>query len=245
VSCTSTTMCVAVGSANDRPLVWRWNGITWAAEATPAVYGDLGGVSCSSAHACMAVGQQTSSTGFHLSTLAEEWDGTTWSIQPTPSPTPVSRNPSPGGSSLWKVSCARADACMAIGYATGDSGNSAFTESWNGTSWALQTPPNPGYELENISCTAPNGCTAVGYHRTRRFFFFHGPDVASAEMWNGRSWSSQPLPSLHSSVGSSLAGVSCTTTDTCTAVGTIRSKGKILSAGVIAREPPVASRATK
>ena len=52
VSCTSAAACVAVG---DNGLVERWDGATWAIQATPST-GGLLAVSCTSAAACTAVG---------------------------------------------------------------------------------------------------------------------------------------------------------------------------------------------
>ena len=46
----------------------------------------LAGVSCTSATACTAVGNYRNSAG-KLVTLAERWNGTSWTIQPTPNPT--------------------------------------------------------------------------------------------------------------------------------------------------------------
>ncbi|MDQ6805931.1 MAG: hypothetical protein M3065_13410, partial [Actinomycetota bacterium] len=45
-------------------------------------------------------------------TLAEAWDGTTWTLQPTPNP---------AGSSGWLsgVSCTSATACTAAGFSSG------------------------------------------------------------------------------------------------------------------------------
>ena len=44
-----------------------------------------GGVSCPAANACIAVGRSITTSG-PCTTLAESWNGTGWSIQPTPNP---------------------------------------------------------------------------------------------------------------------------------------------------------------
>jgi hypothetical protein len=47
----------------------------------------LSGVSCASDKACTAVGDwMKAGTGKQV-TLAEAWDGTAWTVQPTPNPT--------------------------------------------------------------------------------------------------------------------------------------------------------------
>lgn len=70
-------------------LAERWNGACWFIQPTPnpvgAASAELLGVSCTSADACTAVGDDTYSAGRQL-TLAEWWNGAGWSIRPTPSP---------------------------------------------------------------------------------------------------------------------------------------------------------------
>lgn len=94
VSCTSSTKCTAVGySLPTRqtiiPLVERWNGSKWTSQLPanrPTSLGaQLEGVSCSQATECTAVGYRY---GAHSSresvTLAENWNGSAWAVQPTP-----------------------------------------------------------------------------------------------------------------------------------------------------------------
>src|SRR5215472_13462533 len=137
VSCTSASACTAVGisdplSASATTLAERWNGTRWTIQATPNPRqggGGLGGVSCTSASACTAVGA-ANPFGASATTLAERWNGTRWSIQST-------RNPPQGGGALNGVSCTSASACTAVG-AANPFGPSATTlaERWNGTRWS-------------------------------------------------------------------------------------------------------------
>jgi hypothetical protein len=56
----------------------------WTVTTNPAPSGSgLGDVTCLSATACIAVGDDTSSSGI-AQTLVESWDGTSWSIVPSP-----------------------------------------------------------------------------------------------------------------------------------------------------------------
>jgi hypothetical protein len=102
----------------------------WSIQDTSDVQvnaGEVSGVSCPETDWCVALGSSTSSTG--SGTLAESWNGTAWSIQPTPIP-PGSTN-----SKLAGVSCSAPDACMAVGVAISHTGSyAALTEAWNGTS---------------------------------------------------------------------------------------------------------------
>ena len=101
----------------------------WSIQTTPNPAGGsdfvLSGVSCASASACTAVGgpAQPATTGV---TLAEGWNGTTWSIQHTPNPTGVQ------GSGLGGVSCASATACTAVGGSFNGTAGATLAERWNG-----------------------------------------------------------------------------------------------------------------
>jgi hypothetical protein len=112
----------------------------WSIQHTPNPTGGsdviLNGVSCTSASACTAVGgpPQPATTGV---TLAERWNGTTWSIQHTPNPTGASLT------LLQGVSCASASACTAVGSTSTSTTTVTLAERWNGTTWSIQTTPNP------------------------------------------------------------------------------------------------------
>ena len=68
------------------------------------------GDSCATDASCIAVGNwSTSYNGLPSSTLAEGWDGTAWTIQPTPDPAGAT------DSSLNGVACTSASACVAVG----------------------------------------------------------------------------------------------------------------------------------
>jgi hypothetical protein len=65
-------------------------------------------VACTSANACTAVGAYNTSTNVPLP-LAERWNGSSWTVQPTPTP------PNATASVLQAVSCTSATACTAVG----------------------------------------------------------------------------------------------------------------------------------
>ncbi|HEV2239418.1 MAG TPA: hypothetical protein VGR98_00125 [Streptosporangiaceae bacterium] len=120
VSCTSATACTAVGSYRDSsgitfPLAERWNGTSWALQspAWSAIWAGarLGGVSCASATACTAVGTiiQAGAPAYPARTLAESWDGSSWTAASTRDPATATQ------SSLGGVSCPSAAVCTAVG----------------------------------------------------------------------------------------------------------------------------------
>jgi hypothetical protein len=168
--------------------------------------GQLFWVSCPAADWCMAVGTCTKASGAGVA-LAEQWNGNTWRILPTPNPARATV------SSLFGVSCASPSACEAVGVTVSRSGaQKALAEGWNGSRWQLQHAPSlaGGGQLNGVSCTSPSACTAVGGTPPGT------PRKVLAERWNGSSWQIQSAPSP---AGAFLSGVACTSSAACTAVG--------------------------
>jgi hypothetical protein len=216
VSCASAAACTAVGyyltsgNLKNRTFIESWNGTSWSVVPSPnrgTADNSLAGVSCASAAACTAVGSTTNSSGVSA-TLIESWNGTSWSVMPSP-------NPGTGGDALQGVSCISAAACTAVG-SSAPSGAVGRTliESWNGTRWSVVPSPRPGSldELDGVSCTSAAACTAVGYYRSSG-----GPVRTLIESWNGTRWSVLPSPNPGGS--DVLFGVSCASAAACTAVG--------------------------
>ena len=211
VSCKSAASCTAVGFF-DSPggalsLAEAWNGQEWTIQATPnppgpAAVSQFNGVSCSSATACTAVGFSQNSSSTDL-TLAEGWNGTAWSIQPTPDPADADSFP---GSVLSAISCSSATACMAVGNYTNTAGNVVtLAESWNGTAWKIETTLNPAgaqtTALVGVFCGSAADCTAVG-----RSFDAAGNQTAVVESWNGVAWTSQVAAVPSGATGAELSG---------------------------------------
>jgi hypothetical protein len=215
VSCPSANMCIAVGSyalptENLRTAAWaqRWDGSRWkpadlanvTSAPTPA---QLNGVSCVSPRDCTAVGAYVNSAGV-IATLAERWNGTRWTVQPTPNKDEgfEARN------SLDSVSCPSPKFCMAVGSGS----RRTLAEEWNGTRWSVITTPNRldnQATLTGVSCTTARACTAVGI--TNGY-------SALAERWNGSKWTVQAAANADGQFGA-LSGVSCPEANYCIAVG--------------------------
>lgn len=142
LSCPTPNSCVAVGyyqaSTGYRRLAESWNGKVWAIlpTAKPAK-GDsewFGGVSCTSATGCVAVGYGQNAAGTP-STLAGTWNGKAWTGVATAAPT------GSAGASLFGVSCSASTACTAVGTYQKGSISLTLAERWNGKSWVLQSGP--------------------------------------------------------------------------------------------------------
>lgn len=121
ISCTSSpsNRCMAVGgwknSANEQfTLAYRFNGTsTWTLQSTPNPAGSIASVfqevSCATETSCTAAGSWVSGSGGSNQTLAEEWNGSSWSIQSTENPAGAAFD------AFFGVSC-RSTACIGVGW---------------------------------------------------------------------------------------------------------------------------------
>jgi hypothetical protein len=230
VACPLPTACTAVGNYLNSAGAWltlaeRWNGSTWTIQSTPTPAGaretTLFGVACSTA-ACTAVGRYANAAGVVV-TLAERWNGATWAIQPTASPSGAKL------SFLSGVACPSATQCTAVGYYTSSSGpNVALVEIWKGGTWTTQPPATiigaRASTLSGAACASTTVCTAVGTYVNSS-----GATVSLAERWNGSTWTTQATPMPAGAKATSLSGVSCPTTTACTAVGNYSTSGATLT----------------
>lgn len=144
VSCHPAGTCLAVGTttpnaSTQAPLAEQWTGSRWAnvhaIDPAPGDLAELDSVSCVSATDCWAVGNSGPTSNSSVSTLAEQWNGSTWAIVSTPNPATFS--------TLDSVSCTSASHCVAVGGdATTATGSvRPLVEVWNGSTWAQQTAP--------------------------------------------------------------------------------------------------------
>lgn len=147
---------------------------------------------------CAAVGAGTASAS-------------TWSLESPLSPSSILNN-------FNGVSCARANACTAVGTYISAAGIQPLAERWNGTSWQLQSTSVAGMangaSFGGVACPRARACTAVGSYTNNA-----GAEVPLAERWNGTRWRVQPTPNPSGAILSSLASVSCPRARACAAVG--------------------------
>jgi PKD repeat protein len=228
VLCTSSTECTAVGSFKDssgieETLAERWNGSKWEEQSIPnpsgATKSELLAVSCTSSAACTAVGSFKNGSGVE-ETLAERWDGSGWTIQPTRNPTGTEAS-----NYLSGVSCTSPTVCTAVGTHVSSLYDATLAERWDGSEWSVLPTPEPspseGTRLFGVSCTSASVCTAVGSN--------FNPTTSErgaqplGERWNGTAWSLLEVAALpeppewwHESW---LYAVSCADSGACTGVG--------------------------
>ena len=167
-----------------RPLTEHWNGTGWSAvpAATDSNGGSdvLSGVAAASATDAWAVGNHFDATIGGYDGLIEHWNGTGWSIVPSPTST----------SNLSSVAVISASDVWAAGQAQGQP---AF-EHWNGKTWtAFSGPPvSAAYvSVSGITAVSASDVWAVG---TTRGTARGAPYQTLAEHWNGKDWSIVPTP---------------------------------------------------
>jgi hypothetical protein len=143
-----------------------------------------------------AVGRGGSGPG----TLAEHFDGKSWSVVPTP-PLPSGGINGPGGQ-FFGVAGAASNDVWAVGFKIGPD-NPDFglqlIEHWNGKSWSVDTtgPEIEGDSLRAVAAISANDVWAVGDRSQQGF------ENALIEHWDGTAWSIVP--------DSSISGVSANT----------------------------------
>jgi hypothetical protein len=167
VSCASASVCTAVGwlenpGVPQQPLAEAWNGSDWTIEKTPTPgsAGALNAISCASASACTAVGWLQIPGAYVQQPLADAWNGSTWTIENAPEPSTSESSTSENG--LAGVSCVSAITCTSVG----SFGSEPGVETWDGSTWTIQSAPNPSSAgangLTSVSCPSSGACIAVG-----------------------------------------------------------------------------------
>src|SRR6266446_907753 len=171
-------------------LTERRGGRNWSIVPSPSVGNSnnvLNGVGVVSADDVWAVGLYNSD-GIHPGlTLTEHWNGTSWTIVSSPSPTDFNFMNAVAGIATNDV------------WAVGDYENNkgiykTLTEHWDGTSWSIIPSPSRGDfdSLQSLAAIATNNVWVVGsYYNTRR-----QQTQTLIEHWDGTSWSIVSSPNV-------------------------------------------------
>jgi hypothetical protein len=150
IACPTTSQCVAVGTAEqnggfDVPLIEVWDGKKWTATAGPNVseYDGLDAISCPERSTCIAVGSSSDPVTNTTKTLIERWDGTTWSIDTSPSAGPDAKSVT---DNVNGVSCPSTPTCVAVGrYFNGTAGNEPLALRLAAGTWRIERPQVPKF----------------------------------------------------------------------------------------------------
>jgi hypothetical protein len=227
VSCVSATFCAGVGEEGDSahpargdvPLTMIWNGARWRETATPLPKGwpegQLGGVSCPSRSYCVAIGDY--SKGITLNPMAETWNGRDWTVTELPRPA------GPFSVVDGAISCPAAHRCVADGtFALAPSRGHAFAETLTGAKWTIRDVPLPkgsiGGGFGSVSCDSVTDCVLAGGSYTAKH------QTVLFESWNGKTFAPMKAASPAGQF-SDLYDVSCTSAESCVAVGSVSHSG--------------------
>jgi hypothetical protein len=169
----------------------------WNAVASPDATGNrnvIAGMSAVGLNDIWAVGTYVNNGGVYQ-TLAMHWDGTVWSLIPSPSVG--------GGNNLLTSVTAIAPADVwALGYwRPGDSTTYAqpLTEHWNGNSWSVVGAPevaNSSTELFAVNADSSADVWGVGISLNYPVDITGPRGRAFAIHWTGSSWSIVPTANL-------------------------------------------------
>ena len=141
--------------------------------------------------------------------LAEHFNGTTWTAVPTP-------NAGPNFNTLFGVAASGGRA-WAVGAAlNADYRAQALVEQWDGTTWTVADTPQPGpagNQLYAASATSPSDVWAVGNQQAAG-----GRFTTLVEHFDGKAWHQVASPNP-GSAGDHLYGVAAIAPDNVWAVG--------------------------
>jgi hypothetical protein len=233
VTCQSASDCWAVGYGTSQTLIEHWDGSAsaWVSVSSPnksyVQFNFLEGVTCLSTSDCWAVGFYLADWNAPISanpanhTLIEHWDGTSWTVVPSPNSAP------PEDNFIVSISCASPSECFAVGayaarYYTGSTPNNLIYQTlilrWDGTSWTIASSPNTSPAQNNYlfstACAAVSDCWAIGFYVND-----NGINQTLIEHWDGSSWAIVPSPNSDPTHDNFLGGAACASASECWAVG--------------------------
>jgi len=175
---------VRVTSSSGAPSVC---GRAWTRIAAARIPGDdeelVSGIAVLSRRNAWAVGTRFLSGHPFGVTLAEEWDGRSWQIVPTPGPFPGKVGDSAG---LASVVAAGPSDVWAVGTHWKGRGSRPLIEHWDGARWRIV----PGARvavggLEGLALISSHDIWGVGWSGSESLI----------EHWNGTHWTAVPSPS--------------------------------------------------
>jgi hypothetical protein len=200
---------------SSRTLTEHWDGSNWTVVASPNVTrrpNVLTSVTAVSNSDVWAAGHASTRRGT-TKTLIEHYDGTTWSVFPSPNPRPVANQ-------LYAIEAQSATNVWAVGVKGPSAGGSTaitLTEHFDGNSWSVVKSPNTigaNDRLSAVKIISASDVWAVGSSA----YSAGGPTVPIAVHWNGTRWREVSTPSVSSSSGR-LSGLAVDTSAKVISVG--------------------------
>jgi hypothetical protein len=200
-------------------LIEHWDGTSWTI-VPGANVGTLGNrlfsVDAISPNDIWAVGERCPEKS-RCYTLTEHWNGTTWSVVPSP-------NPGQASNYLTAISAVSSTDVWATGMRTfvPREGVTTFILHWDGVSWSAVPNPEIGTEnngFEDIEAISANDVWAVGFYA-----LLNGGVRGMFQHWDGTSWTYIDSPYPGSSI--ELTGMTALASNDIWAVGLIGQVGR-------------------
>jgi hypothetical protein len=172
------------GSLAFSTLTMRWNGSAWSVVQSPdtrSFENHLNAVDGVAPNDLWAVGHTRNGDYSVSEPLALHWDGTAWSVVPTPTA---------NDGALEGVVALASNDVWAVGsrFSTSLLWHVPFALHWNGSTWSNVDVPSPtprGGRLFGIAALSPTKVYAVG----------QAPGVPSLVLrWNGTAWARESTP---------------------------------------------------
>ncbi len=205
IACPTTSICFAVGAAQDGSSVGiaiystTDGGTSWQDVQVPNISGALSAISCTSVTFCMAVGAIENADSATLIPLILSWNGTSW----TEDAVAVTQG------ELGGVSCTSVTFCMAVGYNQNATTGvyTAIDVIWNDTGWKQITVPSAANAPDAVTCVSSSFCMVSAADQNAST----GNSSPVLILYNGTGWITQTLPPT---VGEVL-GMACLSTSNC------------------------------
>lgn len=225
VTAVSSTDAWAVGQSYERvgtseyvprAVVLHWDGRAWTAVPTPVINRRLGwstlfavsgrapddvwAVGNYSPDGVIAGGGTSPKGGLHV--LVEHWDGSRWSVVRVPEPPNAEKAEfmlngvvAEDGGGVW---------IGGQGSYPNESGDRLLVERWNGTTWAVLTPPGAPLDTQGgrLAAIGPDDVWVVGSTSLQ----LGSRASLIAEHWDGAGWRGFGFPPVAAQVG--LHGIS-------------------------------------
>jgi hypothetical protein len=202
ISCAASNVCEGLGfdysTTPVRPLAFSYANGTWTAAVLTGEAADLTTLSCPTVTFCGAIGLTPSQDVVTGSLTDGTWSASDQGLQ--------------ASSSFYPISCSSASYCASLSQAfEGNAGDNVLLQMVNGV---VTGSPAPSGHLNGISCTAASSCYVAGIST--------GSTQAVYAVVNG-VWTpmAQPTLSTPNLELASLSSISCVSTTSCVAVGSM------------------------
>ena len=176
-----------------RTLIEHWNGSSWSVILSPnlgTTSNVLNEIWALSANDVWAVGYGGGGSGTVDQTLVEHWDGSGWTIVPSPNSDTLQNE-------LYGVSAISANDVWAVGnfYNTGLGAHQTLIEHWDGNNWSIVASSDIGASddfLNAVTAVSANDIWTVGFTRPLNFT----NQTTLVEHWDGSAWTIVPSPNV-------------------------------------------------